>query len=115
MNRAGKLNDATVNRFAIDGQYEDVVAALSLFASVSIEAIDGVCRNPKPDGLIVACRASRLSWSATTMIIRNRPGVPAVTREELEQGKQVFEMLSLTSAQRTMRFWSAQNAAKKSP
>lgn len=115
LNRAGKLNDSAVNRFAIDGQYEDVVAALSLLSSVSIEAIEGVCRNPKPDGLIVACRASRLSWSATTMIVRNRPGMAPISREELEQGKQVFEMLSLTSAQRTMRFWSAQNSAKKSP
>jgi hypothetical protein len=114
LNRAGNLNDSAVNRFAIDGQYDNVVAALSLLASVTIEAIEAVLRNPKPDGLIVACRASRLSWSATTMIIRNRPGGPPVTREEFEQGKQVFEMLSLASAQRTMRFWSARTSAKKS-
>lgn len=114
LNRAGNLNDSAVNRFALEGEYDNVVAAMSLLASVKTDAIETVLRNPKPDGLIVACRASRLSWSTVTMIIRNRPGMPPVAHEDLEQGKQVFDMLSLSSAQRTMRFWSAQTSAKRS-
>jgi len=113
LNRAGNLNDSAVNRFAIERDYKSVVAALALLSSVTTDAIEAVLYNPKPDGLIVACRASRLSWSATTMIIRNRPDQHPVTREELEEGRQVFEMLSLAAAQRTMRFWSARKSAKK--
>ena len=104
---------SAVNRFAIERDYKSVVAALALLSSVTTDAIEAVLYNPKPDGLIVACRASRLSWSATTMIIRNRPDQHPVTREELEEGRQVFEMLSLAAAQRTMRFWSARKSAKK--
>ena len=44
----------------------------SLLAATPIDAIEPVINNPRPDGLIVACKASRLGWTTTTMIIRNR-------------------------------------------
>jgi uncharacterized protein (DUF2336 family) len=113
LNRAGNLSDSAVNRFALERQYDYVAAALSLLASVGIEAIDPLVTNSRPDGLIVACRAARLSWSTTVMILRNRSSFPAVSRQQLEQGKEVFEALSLSAAQRTIRFWSARSAAKK--
>ena len=74
LNRAGNLNNSSVNRFAIDKNYQNVTAALSLLASVSIEAIEPLLSNTKLEGLIVTCKAARLSWSTTNMIIRNRPG-----------------------------------------
>jgi hypothetical protein len=113
LNRAGKLGDQTINRFAIQGEYSNVIAALSLLSTVKIEAVEPLIRNPRPDGLIVACRASRLDWSTTVMILRNRPNCAPLSKQELEQGKEVFETLSLSAAQRTIRFWSARGSAKK--
>jgi uncharacterized protein (DUF2336 family) len=113
LNRAGNLNDSAVNRFALDGNYKNVIAALALLSATPIEAVEPVVNNPRPDGLIIACRASSLSWSTTTMIIRNRRNCPPVGRDELEQGRRIFEELSLSAAQRTMRFWSARGTAKK--
>jgi uncharacterized protein (DUF2336 family) len=113
LNRAGKLGDQTINRFAIQGEYLNVIAALSLLSTVKIEAVEPLINNPRPDGLIVACRASRLDWSTTLMILRNRPNCVPLTKQELEQGKEVFETLSLSAAQRTIRFWSARSSAKK--
>jgi len=113
LNRAGNLTDSTVNRFAIDGNYKNVTAALSLLSSVSIEAIEPLLRNSRTEGLIVACKAARLSWSTTSMIIRNRPSCPPPPKLELEQGRETFDTLSLSAAQRTIRFWSARTAGKK--
>jgi uncharacterized protein (DUF2336 family) len=113
LNRAGKLGDQTINRFAIQGEYLHVIAALSLLSTVKIEAVEPLINNPRPDGLIVACRASRLDWSTAVMILRNRPNCVPLTKQELEQGKEVFETLSLSAAQRTIRFWSARSSAKK--
>jgi uncharacterized protein (DUF2336 family) len=113
LNRAGKLGDQTINRFAIQGEYLNVIAALSLLSTVKIEAVEPLITNPRPDGLIVACRASRLEWSTTVMILRNRPNCVPLTKQVLEQGKEVFETLSLSAAQRTIRFWSARSSAKK--
>jgi uncharacterized protein (DUF2336 family) len=113
LNRTGKLNDSTVNRFAVAREYTNVVAALSFLSTVKIEAIVPLISSDRLDGLIVACKAARLSWSTTTMIIRNRPGCAPASKPELEQAQEVFETLSLSAAQRTIRFWSARSAAKK--
>jgi uncharacterized protein (DUF2336 family) len=113
LNRAGKLKDSTVNRFAVGHEYAAVVAALSFMSDVKIEAIEPLIRSDRLYGLIVACRAARLSWSTTTMIIRNRPGCPPVTQQGFEQGLEVFEALLLSVAQWTIRFGSDRIAAQE--
>jgi uncharacterized protein (DUF2336 family) len=113
LNRAGKLGDQTINRFAVQGEYSNVIAAISLLSTVKIDAIEPLISNPRPDGLIVACKAARLNWSTTSMILRNRPECPPVSNDDLEQGREAFDTLSLSAAQRTIRFWSVRSSAKK--
>jgi hypothetical protein len=112
LNRAAKLNDSQVNRFAVRGEYTHVVAALSFMSEVSIEAIQPLINSDRLYGLIVACKAARLSWSTTTMIIRNRPACLPATEQELEQALEVYQGLALSVAQWTIRFGSNQIAAK---
>ena len=104
LNRTAKLNGSTVNRFAVRGQHAQMVAALSFMTEVGVEEIEPLMNSDRLYGLIVACRASRLDWSTTTQIIRNRPACPPVTERELEQGREVFDALLLSVAQWTIRF-----------
>lgn len=113
LNRTGKLNDSLVNRFAVRGEYTLVVAALALKADVKVEAIEPLLEPDLVYGLIVACKAARLSWSTTTMIVRNRPNCPPSTDRELEQCVAVFESLLLSVAQWTIRFGSDRILSKK--
>ena len=113
LNRTGKLNDSMVNRFAVREEYVNVVAALALITEVKIEAIEPLIESDRLYGLIVACKAARLSWSTTTMIIRNRPGCPPTTQREFEQSIAVFESLLLSVAQWTIRFGADRMTAKK--
>lgn len=113
LNRAAKLSDATVNRFAVRGHYPNVVAALSFMTEVKIEAIEPLMQNDRLYGLIMACKAARLSWATTMMIIRSRPECPPATAQELEQGHEVFDALLLSVAQWTIRFGSVSIAADK--
>jgi uncharacterized protein (DUF2336 family) len=113
LNRTGKLGDSLVNRFAVRGEYTHVVAALALKADVKVEAIEPLLEPDRVYGLIVACKAARLSWSTTTMIVRNRPNCPPSTDRELEQCVAVFESLLLSVAQWTIRFGSDRILAKK--
>ena len=113
LNRTGKLGDSIVNRFAVRGEYTHVVAALALKADVKVEAIEPLLEPDRVYGLIVACKAARLSWSTTTMIVRNRPGCPPSTDRELEQCVAVFESLLLSVAQWTIRFGSDRILEKK--
>jgi uncharacterized protein (DUF2336 family) len=113
LNRTGKLSDSLVNRFAVRGEYTLVVAALALKADVKVEAIEPLLEPDLVYGLIVACKAARLTWSTTTMIVRNRPNCPPSTDRELEQCVAVFESLLLSVAQWTIRFGSDRILSKK--
>ena len=95
------------------GEYIHVVAALALKADVKVEAIEPLLEPDRVYGLIVACKAARLTWSTTTMIVRNRPNCPPSTDRELEQCVAVFESLLLSVAQWTIRFGSDRILAKK--
>jgi uncharacterized protein (DUF2336 family) len=103
LSRIGKLNDSTVNRFAIRREYSNVVAALSLLSGAGIETLLPLMDDSGGEGLIIACRASRLNWQTTLAVINNRR-VPPLSRQQLEQAKQMFEMLFVSTAQYTIRF-----------
>jgi len=115
LNRAGKLKDPTVNRFAVRGEYDKVVAALAFMTEVKAEQIEPLMRSGRLYGLIVACKAARLDWSTATQIIRNRPGCPPITQRELEQGREVFDALLLSVAQWTLRFGGDRAEAESGP
>jgi hypothetical protein len=112
LNRTGKLNDSTVNRFAIKGEYTHVVAALSFMTEVKVEDIEPLIQSDRLFGLVVACRAARLDWSTTNTIIRNRPECPAASQHEIERGREIFDALLLSVAQWTVRFGLAQNGSE---
>jgi uncharacterized protein (DUF2336 family) len=105
LGRKGGVNDRSVNRFAVEHEYVDVAAALSFLSGTPVEVIVPVIESPDIEGLMVACKAARLNWSTTTMIIRHRPGCSPVTSQELEQARAAFDALSLSVAQRTIRLW----------
>ncbi|CAN7274757.1 DUF2336 domain-containing protein [Bradyrhizobium sp. LjRoot220] len=106
--KAGKLNDSSVNRFAIRREHRNVIAALALLASIPTDTVESLMEDGDCCGLAIACRASRLNWQTTMAIISNRNDVPPIPAWELVQVKDVFDMLSLSTAQRTIRFGSVE-------
>jgi uncharacterized protein (DUF2336 family) len=104
LNRKARLNDSTINRFAVYGEYVEVTAALALLTGSPIEVIRTLIASDKVEGLALACKAARLDWRTAATIVKNRPGVPPVPTRELEKAKEVFESVSLSAAQRTVRF-----------
>jgi len=103
LNRTGKLGDAAVSRFAATNDFPAVIAALALLADVSIETIESLMDDDRLSDLLVACKASRLSWATTAMILRGRPGC-TVSAADLEEDRKRFEKLVLSEAQWKIRF-----------
>jgi hypothetical protein len=107
------LNEAAIAKFAREREYGNCIVALSLLTKVAVDVIEPLFCNGKPDGLIVACRAANLGWATTLMVLRSRPGQPTASLLDLEQSRQMFQALSVSSAQRTVRAWSARSVTKK--
>ena len=103
LNRIGKLNDSAVNRFAVRGERTNLTAALSVLSGANIESIEPLLDDNGCEGLVIACRASRLNWQTTLAVINNR-SVPRISKQELEQAKERFETLYVSTAQYTIRF-----------
>jgi uncharacterized protein (DUF2336 family) len=112
LNKSGKLNDSSVNRFAIRREYPNVIAALSLLSGGSLEVIAALMEEESGSGLIIACRGSRLNWQTTAAVLNNRR-VPPLSRDLLDQAKEVFDMLYVSSAQYTIRFEPPEFAASR--
>jgi uncharacterized protein (DUF2336 family) len=104
LNRKAKLNDSTINRFATYGEYVEITAALALLTGSPMEVIRAILASDKVEGLVLACKAARLDWRTAATIVKNRPGRPPLPANELEKAKAVFESVSVSAAQRTVRF-----------
>lgn len=103
LNRVGKLNDSTVNRFAIRGETANLFTALSVLSGTPIEIVEHVMTDDDCEGLVMACRASRLNWATTLAILSNRSGA-RLSFAQRERAQQIFETLLLSTSQWTVRW-----------
>lgn len=103
LNRVGKLNDSTVNRFAIRGETANLFTAVSVLSGAPIEIVEHVMTDQDCEGLVMACRASRLNWQTTLAILSNRSG-RRLSFAERERAQHIFETLFLSTSQWTVRW-----------
>jgi hypothetical protein len=103
LNRIGKLNDSTVNRFAIRGETANLLTALSVLSGTPIEIVEHVMHDEDCEGLVMACRASRLNWATTLAILNNRNGT-RLSFAQRERAQLIFETLLLSTSQWTVRW-----------
>lgn len=113
LNRIGKLNDSTVNRFAIRGETANLVTALSVLSGAPVEIVEHVMTDDDCEGLVMACRASRLNWQTTFAILSNRCGT-RLSFAERERAQHIFETLLLSTSQWTVRWGEIAANAKES-
>ncbi|MBR0957079.1 DUF2336 domain-containing protein [Bradyrhizobium japonicum] len=113
LNRVGKLNDSTVNRFAIRGETANLVTALSVLSGAPIEIVEHVMTDDDCEGLVMACRASRLNWQTTFAILSNRCGT-RLSFADRERAQHIFEALLLSTSQWTVRWGEIAASAKES-
>lgn len=111
LNRVGKLNDSTVNRFAIRGETANLFTAISVLSGAPIEIVEHVMTDDDCEGLVMACRASRLSWATTLAILSNRSGA-RLSFAERERAQQIYETLLLSTSQWTVRWGEIAASAK---
>jgi uncharacterized protein (DUF2336 family) len=109
----GNLNEKALARFARERKYEEMIATLALLCGAPVEFIERLMRNIHALGLITVCKSVKLSWPTVHDILEARFSIHSISKEELDEAKTTFLILSQTSAQRTLRFMLAQETLKK--
>ncbi len=109
---AGKLSDSAVNRFAVHGQRatcgSGIIRSLG-HGDRCHRAIDGRERLLRTGRGLPGLPAELADHVSGHQQPRPHPGL---SQQELEQGKELFESLSLSVAQRTIRFGSVRELVK---
>ena len=72
MKKEGRLNKAALLEFADRQLYEQMVAALSMMSSASIDVIALLMKGARSNGLLVPCKAAGLKWPTVSAILCNR-------------------------------------------
>ena len=103
LNRTGKLGDAAVNRYVATDDFPAVIASIARLSDVEIDVIEVLIDDERILDLLVACKASRLSWATTSMILRGRPDCEPIAAEDFAELKTSFDKMSLSEAQWKIR------------
>ena len=113
LNRHGKLTEAVLVEFINQGKYEEMTATLALFCGAKSDLIERILKNISHEGIIVVCKAAKLSWATVRLILEVRFSHHVLSQQELDAAKDAFLELSQTVAQRSMRFMQVQDTARK--
>jgi uncharacterized protein (DUF2336 family) len=110
LNRASRLNEATLGSFCSQGKYEEVVAALAALAKVPVKIADRLMAGERPDPVLILCKAAGLSWPTVKAVILARPDPAGTSSQALEAAFANYDRLSASTAQRVVRFWQVRKA-----
>lgn len=113
LNRCGQLTEAALVEFVRTQKREEMTATLALFCGVKSSLIEALLKNRRHEGLIVACKAAKLTWPTVTLILKSRLSHDPISQQDIDKAKDAFLEFSPEAAQRSMRFMQVQEAAKK--
>src|SRR5499426_2831498 len=104
LNSQHKLKETDIAEFAKSGKYEETIAALAILCAVPVEVVDRLMNGERADPVLILARATGFGWSTVKAILNARPGAKP-SPHALEVARDNFERLTVTTAQRVVRFW----------
>jgi uncharacterized protein (DUF2336 family) len=113
LNRDGKLNEQMLLGFVSERRYEETISTLALLCGAPAKTISKLMKNKNFDGIIVACKAAKLTWPTVSTVLRLRFAHYSVSENELAEAKRAFIALSQAAAQRTLRFLLVQELGRE--
>ncbi len=105
LNCEGVLDETQVLEFARSKAYDETVAALSEITEVPVDIVDRLMGGERPDPILILCKAAGYSWPTAKNVILLRLGSKGKSMPTLEAASVNFNKLSMSTAQRVVRFW----------
>jgi uncharacterized protein (DUF2336 family) len=107
----GELNEATLAVFARQRKYEETVVALAALSQSTIDVIRPLMQSLRDDGLLVACKAAKLSWETTAAVLECRYSTGSLGAAQLANARNHFAGITAENARRMMTFWQVRATA----
>jgi uncharacterized protein (DUF2336 family) len=109
--QAGTLVEADLLDYAQTKKCEELVIALALLCSVSVDIIDRLMDLDRPDAMLIACRSAGLEWSTAREIINLQARDQEISEAGLRRARENFNNLTKSSADRILHFWQSRQGA----
>jgi uncharacterized protein (DUF2336 family) len=111
--RSGKSTDRMVQDFAVAGEFDAMVAALSILCCAPRELVETAleARSGDNDLALLLAKAADLSWETAQQICILRQGIGLLAPQAMEAARASFERLQPATAQSVIRFYNERHAA----
>jgi len=110
----GELNESLLCTFAKQKKYEETVVALAELAQSAIDVVRPLMQSLRDDGLLVACKAAKLTWETTAAVLECRYSTGSLGAAELARAKHQFAATTTENARRMLSFWQVRAATSPS-
>jgi uncharacterized protein (DUF2336 family) len=111
LNAAGQLNDAQLLRFADEGDFDKVVAALALMCDLPVGVVERAFVQRQTEQIIVLARAVEISWATTMKLLLLHAGVNGSSRQQLDVTFANFFRLQPKTARTALQFYRMREKA----
>lgn len=107
MHKQERVAVSSLLQFAKAGKLEEMVVTLSLLTGVPVEIVDRFLEDPTDDPILLVCKAIDLDWSIAIAVLGAKRGTKDVHDSRAGEAERKYRKLSISSAQRVLRFWQA--------
>ncbi len=114
LHASGRLNDAQLLAFSTEGNFDKVVAALSLMCDLPVGLVERAFVQNQTEQILLLASAIDLSWVTTTTLLLLHAGVNGSSRQRLDQCFTSFSRLQPKTAQTALQFYRMREKASDS-
>ena len=114
LHSSGKLDESQLAKFADEGSFDEVAAALSLMCNLPIGLVERALVQNQTEQILVLARAINLSWITTVALLQLQAGVNGRSRQHLDQCFASFSRLQPKTARTALQFYRMREKASQS-
>jgi uncharacterized protein (DUF2336 family) len=100
----GRLNEDQVAAFARAGKIDETNTAIAMLANIPVETVEIMMAETRSEGLLILAKVSGLSWATLKLILSMRGEGSIEAIADINEYKQNYEMLRVSTAQQVLRF-----------
>ncbi len=111
LHAAGRLGEAQLLEFTSEGNFDKVVAALSLMCDLPVGLVERAFVQNQTEQILVLAKAIDISWVTTVNLLLVHAGVNGSSRHQLDQCFTSFSRLQPKTAQTALQFYRMREKA----
>ncbi len=111
----GKLGEPQVLTYALEANFDKVVAALAVLCDLPIGVVERAFVQNQTEQIIVLARALELTWTTTEKLLLLHAGVNGCSRQQLDVNFTSFSRLQPKTARTALQFYRMREKANRTP